>query len=165
MRKGEILGLLPEHIELQTIGAALVPVIHVVSNWVEGDGRKHPKMGSTRDVPIPMFVYDAIREVIKANPWGGGPIFWSDREGIPISGGAVLVNFKKRKEAVGITDPGISFHSWRHWYNSYMRSSLDDHVLKQLTRHRSDEMTDRYTHLTEEQMVQVMQAATGLRRG
>lgn len=163
MRLGEIRALLPEHVELQTIGNALVPVVHVVENWVAGDGRKHPKMGGARDVPVPEFVYDGLRDLIAENPWKDGPIFWSTRRGIPVSANAVGDAFRARRAAIGISDETVVFHSWRHWYNTYMRSALDDHVLKQLTRHRSDELTDRYTHLTDEQRLAVIGAASKLR--
>lgn len=164
LRLGEIRALLPEHLELQTIGAVLVPVIHVIENYVTGDGRKHPKYDSRRDVPIPEFVYNALQDQIKSNPWGGGPIFWSTKRDIPVSTRAVGEAFRGRKKALKITSDKIVFHSWRHWYNSYMRSTLDDRVLRELTRHRSDELTDRYTHLTDEQRVAVVTAAAALRK-
>lgn len=164
LRLGEIRALLPEHLELQQVGSVVVPVIHVRENWIDGDGRKHPKQGSERDVPIPEFVYDALRDQIAANPWkDGGPVFWSSRRDIPVTATAVGDTFRARRDAVGIKDSEIVFHSWRHWYNTYMRSALDDHVLKQLTRHRSDQLTDRYTHLTDEQRLAVIGAAEKLR--
>lgn len=163
LRLGEIRALLPEHIELQQIGGSLIPIIHVRENWIDGDGRKHPKMGSSRDVPVPQFVYEALQDQIRRNPWGTGPIFWSTRRGIPVSRTAVRRTFSMRKELVKIVDEGIVFHSWRHWYNTYMRSALPAHVLKQLTRHRSEELTDRYTHLTDEQRIAVVGAAERLR--
>jgi integrase len=162
LRLGEIRALLPEHIELQQVGSALVPVIHVLENWVEGDGRKHPKMDSQRDVPVPQFVYDALKDQIAASPWQSGPVFWSIHRDIPVTSTAVGEAFRARRAAIGVTDERIVFHSWRHWYNSYMRATLDDHVIKQLTRHRSDQLTDRYTHLTDEQRVAVMDAAGSL---
>lgn len=164
LRLGELRGLLPEHLEVQTIGSALVPVIKVRSNWVERDERKHPKMGSARDVPIPQFVYDALRDLIAANPWrDNGPIFYSTRRGVPVSKTAVGDAFRDRKAALKIKDDLLVFHSWRHWYNTYMRTKLDDHVLKQLTRHKTEQLTDRYTHMTAEQMVAVVSAAGSLR--
>jgi integrase len=108
-------------------------------------------------------VYDALRDQIAASPWKDGPVFWSSRRDIPVTTTAVGETFRARREAVGIKDSDIVFHSWRHWYNTYMRSALDDHVLKQLTRHRSDQLTDRYTHLTDEQRLAVIGAAEKLR--
>jgi len=57
----------------------------------------------------------------------------------------------KALEKIGIGEEerqkrNITFHSWRHFFNSTMRSRVPDSKLKLLTGHRSQEMTERYTH-------------------
>jgi integrase len=45
----------------------------------------------------------------------------------------------------------ITFHSWRHFSNSILRGDISDPVLRQAMGHLSDEMTERYYHMTDEQ--------------
>ena len=42
---------------------------------------------------------------------------------------------------------GFSFHSWRHYFNTLMRSNnIADSKLQKLTGHKLGKMTDYYTH-------------------
>lgn len=52
---------------------------------------------------------------------------------------------------VAATDSIAVYLAWRHWYVSMMRGTLSDAALRQLTRHQSQEMLDRYTSVTDEQ--------------
>ena len=45
----------------------------------------------------------------------------------------------------------IDFHSWRHFSNSMLRGAIPDSLLRQVIGHNSQEMTDRYSHLSEQQ--------------
>lgn len=48
---------------------------------------------------------------------------------------------------VGMSLPNISFHSWRHYFNTIMRSNnISDSKLQRMTGHKSLQMTDHYTH-------------------
>jgi integrase len=40
----------------------------------------------------------------------------------------------------------VTFHSWRHFFNSYFRTKIPDAKLQQMTGHKTQEMTDHYTH-------------------
>ena len=50
---------------------------------------------------------------------------------------------------------GLTFHSWRHWYNSMLRGKVADHTLRALTGHKSEAMTDNYTEITADQRAAV----------
>ena len=57
----------------------------------------------------------------------------------------------KAFEQIGIThqereERNITFHSWRHFYNSLMRGKIHDAKLRRLTGHKTLEMTEHYTH-------------------
>ena len=57
----------------------------------------------------------------------------------------------KALENIGISsearkERNITFHSWRHFYNSLMRGKIHDAKLRQLTGHKTLAMTDHYTH-------------------
>ena len=50
----------------------------------------------------------------------------------------------------------LSFHAWRHFYNTMLRGHIPDYALRKLTGHQNEEMTDRYSAITEEQKNAVM---------
>ena len=51
----------------------------------------------------------------------------------------------------------VSFHSWRHFYNSLLRGRIADAKLRRLTGHLSPSMTERYTHFQREDFADVIQ--------
>ena len=44
----------------------------------------------------------------------------------------------------------LTFHSWRHFFNTNMRMLIPDSQLRLLTGHQTEEMTDHYTQLSPE---------------
>ncbi len=120
-------------------------------SWSNREGLKDPKWHSNRTVPVPSHVEALLRELAKANPWGDGFVFYGAHRGRPVGNNEIRKGLAQALEASGIPkERGITFHSWRHFYNSQMRDHIPDHALRQLTGHRSEAMTDRYTHITEE---------------
>jgi integrase len=57
---------------------------------------------------------------------------------------------------------GLTFHSWRYWYNSMLRGRVPDHALRALTGHHSEAMTERYTEITADQRREIARLANGL---
>ena len=65
-------------------------------------------------------------------------------------------------ERIGISpeerkNRNITFHSWRHFFNTYFRGRIHDSKLQNLTGHRTDTMTDHYTHFSIEDFRDVME--------
>lgn len=156
MRRGEICGLL-----IGDIGQDYINVCH---NW---QGKLvEPKWGSKRMVPVPVRVVDLLTTIHKQNPWKTDFVFWGARRDQPLSGREILRGLKLAMEQVGIDDKSrnLSFHAWRHWYNSMLRGNLPEHELRALTGHSSEKMTDRYTQvqLTEDMRKAVANLASFL---
>lgn len=40
----------------------------------------------------------------------------------------------------------LSFHSWRHSFNTLMRGNIPEDKLRKITGHKSEKMSDHYTH-------------------
>ena len=54
---------------------------------------------------------------------------------------------------------GLTFHGWRHWFNSHMRAGgVPDAKLRRATGHRTAVMTEHYTHFALEQLSDVAAA-------
>jgi len=157
LRLGEIRGLQTEDIR--------DGYLHVCHNWQdwEAEGRKMkgpkhstPSRPKIRDVPVAPKLEAALRELARVNPYGDGFVFWGYRKGEPPSGTLIDESFEAGLRAIGITEEQrrgrhLTFHAWRHWYNSHMRALVPDYQLRMLTGHTSEAMTDRYTEITDEQ--------------
>lgn len=157
MRLGECRGLLAE--DLREGG------IHLVHNWQDREGNKGPKgsRGATvkaRDVPLPASTERVLRELAKQNPWNDGFVFFGDSRDRPIGKQVVEVSYKEALKEIKIDEEkrkarGLGFHAWRHWFNSQLRGKIDDHALRRLTGHASEDMTEHYTEVTKEQRAAV----------
>jgi len=163
MRMGECRGLQREDIMRNNEDCE----IQVRHNWQEGEGLKPPKWGSVRRVPLPARIAESLLELAAANPWGNEFVFYGNRRDLPVSKRSVDEAFNEAVRGLGISEEerrrrGLTFHSWRHWYESYLRGRIPDHALQQLTRHQSDRMLDRYSHVTEEQRKAVAELGESL---
>ena len=146
MRLGECQGLQIQHVH----NDGYIAVVHT---WDPKYGLKEPKRSSYRDIPIPSKTLLYLSEVIGALPYKGPDelVFIDGVQKVPIRNELVLKNLYNALENIGITkeerqERNITFHSWRHFYNSLMRGKIHDSKLRQLTGHRTLEMTEHYTH-------------------
>ncbi len=75
-------------------------------------------------------------------------VFFGRRFDQPVSRRAVKLYFDIGVERSGIKagERRISCHSLRHTYNSLIRGVLPGSILRELTGHKSERMTDRYDH-------------------
>lgn len=141
--------------------------IDVKRNWQDEEGIKLPKGNKPRMVPVPSGTVTALRELAAMNPWRDDFIFWGTSSGRPIGKRSVADVYKNMLGIIGIphdeiTRRHLSFHAWRHWYNSMLRGHVPDHALRRLTGHASEDMTDHYTIITDEQRQAVARLAEGL---
>jgi integrase len=148
MRCGEILGL-----QWQDLGENCV---HIRHSWNELDGLKPPKNGEARtvQVPFPRIMY-ALRELAQSNPHGqglSGFVFYSYT--IPTQPFDKKIFLKKLRVAlrnIGMSETDskkYTFHSWRHFYTSYMKDKITDKLLQSQTGHKSDRMLKHYSNHT-----------------
>lgn len=163
MRLGECRGLQADDV-IRDGDAWRIVVQH---NWQDGEGLKEPKWGSRRPVPIPARLAEKLQELAAANVWENGFVFPGARRDVPLAKRAISETFNTAVRAAGIAEADrrrrrITFHAWRHWYVAYIRGKIPDHALQQLTRHRSEQMLDRYSPVTEEQRRAVAELTKGL---
>jgi integrase len=163
LRLGECRGLLQEdlreepYLDAQSQKAAYC-YIALRHNWIDGEGLKTLKWRhemaedpeAFEPIPLPSGLSEKLRELGSSNPWGNGFVFWSARAKAPISKSWVEETFNAAVLKLGISEEErrrrrLSFHAWRWWYNTRMRGSIQDHVLRQITRHKSAAMTEKYT--------------------
>jgi integrase len=163
MRSGEILAL-----RFQDIGA---DCLYVGGSWNRADKMKLPKNNETRTVEIPFpALLNGLIEVARQNPWGSSPdsfVFWSaNKKGSPMRGQRFVGDLRKALMLTGFSKDDAArydFHSWRHFFTSYMSGKLDKKLLKSQTGHKTDIMLDLYSdHETvgDRELIQAKQRET-----
>ena len=94
---------------------------------------KLPKNNETRTVEIsfPVLIQGLFVQA-KQNPWGVSPdsfVFWSPvKKDQPMNDRLLVMGLRDYLMEIGFTkDEAVKylFHSWRHFYTSYMIKKLD----------------------------------------
>jgi len=126
-------------------------LVHIHTSYVEIDGeRDQAKHGRNRDVPLPSVVCEALEgwrsesPAIQLQDWIVCDLEHPDRPMLP---DPIRNAFYEALERIGVKDREkrkIVFHSLRHWYNTQLRGSIPDAVLRRFTGHSSPEMTELY---------------------
>ncbi len=143
-RMGEIRGL--------KIDCLHSDYIEIKRSWEEGHGLKPPKYDSVRDVPISKKVFEALDHVVHLTRPEGILFYSAASKDRPLSKSVIQKGLYSALAAIGITElerrqRNLVFHSWRHTLNSILRSrGIPDIKVKLITGHRSDRMSDHYTH-------------------
>jgi integrase len=145
LRLGEVQGL-----QTQYVFEDYVAVMH---SWGRGHGLQPPKGGIARDVPIPTKTSEYLQKVIEPE---------TDAESFVFCGVAPFTPIDHKTMAQGLYDAlaafeidedkrrerNITFHSWRHFFNTLCRNRIPDYKLRLLTGHRTEAMTEHYTHVS-----------------
>jgi hypothetical protein len=145
LRMGEIRGLSVHDVHRDFLS--------IVRSWEEGYGMKEPKMNSRREVPISGKVFEVLDRVIhEAEP--EGIVFYSDTrlKGVPLAKTTIEKVLYATLDKIGIDEVqrkqrNLSFHCFRHSLNTVLRSrGISDVKVREITGHRSEKMSDHYTH-------------------
>ncbi len=157
LRRGELLAL-----QLKQVHG---DYIEVVRSWdeVSSSMNETTKTGRSRTVIIPGMLKRKIDRLVDMNPWGKPDsfLFFSSVEWKPMEGGYSLESLYQAIERIGIDEQqrkkrNITFHSWRHWFNSLLiNAKVPIQKIQSLTGHLTAEMTQHYYHVDD--MVDVLQ--------
>ncbi|GHU82100.1 hypothetical protein FACS189468_5920 [Spirochaetia bacterium] len=171
MRAGEIQAL-----RIKDLNEDSISVKH---SWNYKDGLKPPKNNDTRIVEIPFKeILESLRALSEKSPHHTNDdsfVFWSrESDYKPMEAPlflnglrAALKKVKISKEKNGLIEdakairPEIyTFHSWRHFFTSYMRRKLDQKLLQSQTGHKTLEMLDHYSdHILDGDKAEIQKAA------
>jgi integrase len=80
-------------------------------------------------------------------------VFSANGGNTPIYYKPMVAELYEALNRMGITETerklrNLTFHSWRHFYNTMLRGRIPDSKLQKLTGHRTQAMTERYSHFT-----------------
>jgi integrase len=143
MRISEVLG-----VQLSDLKAGYISV----SKQYQGKiGLQPTKNKKSREIPIPLALTEELTRLSSNSP--EGYVFTSFKNRTkPLSNDVVNNALHGALEVIGISKEeqkrqNYTFHSWRHYFNTVMRSNnIADSKLQGMTGHSSRAMTDHYTH-------------------
>lgn len=136
--------------------------IYVRHSWNKIDGLKLPKNGGQRKVFVPFA--DFLNELRELTPGEEDFLFHHRSLRQPMDTKCWLRELRQELLALGMDQEfvrGIRFHSWRHYYTTYMRScgQLEPHLLQRLTGHKSAAMMQHYGNHSLMEEADLMKAA------
>jgi len=152
LRRGEARGLQWSDVNLAE------NILDVRHNWIDEEGRKPCKWGSSRRVPLPGIVAEALKALHAQAAWDGPEAFLlfdvssPDR---PITETVLKRGFWRMLKAIGLdrtacTARNLTFHGLRHAFITYARSSgLNDATVQAFAGHSSPRMMATYSHVGE----------------
>ncbi len=147
MRMGECQAL--------KIGKVYNEYVSVHYNWSQKYGLKPPKSNSYRDIPIPQKTSMYLNNLISMSPYQEMEdfVFFGEDRSTPIYHKKILNMLYIALKNIGISPEerekrNITFHSWRHFFNTFFRGRIPDSKLQRLTEHKTIEMTEHYTHFS-----------------
>ena len=151
MRLGECEALQVQHTHLD----GDTPYVAVVYGYSRKYGLTKPKFNESRLIPVPPRVVRYLRLLIDRSPYRDNPetfVFHNTKAGglTPLDNNTIIKFLHSALDSIGVDwkARNVCFHSWRHEFNSFARFRLPDFVVRALTGHRSEQMTDHYTHIT-----------------
>jgi integrase len=149
MRLGEVRGL--EWQDIDTVNK----IIHIQHNYIDGEGIKAPKCGSTRTVPLTEPVrqaLDAIRSITPYSAPDSFVIFTVNTVVRPSCDAFIRNGFIQFLSVSGISaaeqkQRNITFHSLRHTFVTLGRlAGISDFAIQALAGHKSASMMEHYSH-------------------
>jgi integrase len=153
MRAGEIMALRGEYV--------FDDYIYVCGSYGEyGSGPTKTK--ETRFIPLIPEMIGLLRKLMEKN--GNGYVFSLDGGAKPICRKYFYDGFHRALKRIGIdqaeiTRRGLSIHSWRHFLNTELQmQGLTLRQVQAVTGHKSEAMTEGYSHFDARQLVDVMKA-------
>jgi integrase len=159
MRIGEILGLRGEYVYDDHI--------YVCGQFGEY-GYGPTKTKETRNIPLACEMVRELRRLVKLN--GSGYVFSLNGGAKPVSGHHLYTKFHRALTKIGIVKTeisrrGLSFHSWRHFLNTELQV-MDIPLVKvqSVTGHKSDRMSEWYSHFNAKEFTEVATAQQALLR-
>ena len=168
MRQGEVRALHSSSIKIINEEQGIITVQQSIAVYA---GLKTTKGKRDRHVPCPAWLCEELLALAKENPFDNEMVFWSASSSTnPISASfirkwlyvAMEEAFKDKDdpESKGINEEerkkrNVNFHSFRHYYVTYMRGKVADKLLQTVVGHQNAETTDLYTHETEEKLLEV----------
>ncbi|GHU62668.1 hypothetical protein FACS189445_5760 [Spirochaetia bacterium] len=153
MRIGEIMALRGEYV--------FDDYIYVCGSYGKY-GYGPTKTKETRCIPLIPKMIGLLKDLVKQN--GTGYVFSLDGGVKPVCRNYCYHEFHRALKRIGIDQNeirrrGLSMHSWRHFLNTELQmQGLSVKQVQAVTGHKSEEMTDNYSHFDARKLADVLEA-------
>ena len=141
MRCSEVLGLRGEYVFDDHI---------FLCGQYDEYGYRETKTKIKHHIPLVAELVANLRELMKLN--GQGFLFSLDGGATPVTRRHLYNGFRTALRNIGLTDKeiadrGLTLHAWRHFCNTEMqKAGLSVQKVQAVTGHKSERMTELYTH-------------------
>jgi integrase len=148
-------GLRMGELQALSVGSVQVDYLTVSQSWERRTGLKEgTKTGVGRIVPLPKRTSAQLAALIESSPYQEPTdlVFYGKDRQTPLSPRIILAGLYGAFERIGVTSPErekrrITFHSHRHFLNTLLRTArVPDPLVQRVTGHRTQEMTEHYSH-------------------
>ena len=150
MRASEILGLRGEYI--------FDEYIHICAQHDEY-GYRPTKTREKRNIPLAPVILNELRRLASEN--NNGYVFSLDGGETPVTRKLMYNKFHRALRAISMTQEeikrrGLSMHGWRHFFNTTLQmANVALSKVQSVTGHKSDRMTEWYTHFDSRDFAEV----------
>ena len=159
MRIGEIQGLMGSCLRGDSY-------LEVAGQYTAFHEYTETKTHETRHVTIPAIVARGLWRLCELN--GEGYLFSTDGGTTPISRSQIYRRFQGALAGIGIDREeqvrrNLTFHKWRHFFNTTLRmGNVADSKVRELTGHKTEAMTELYTHFDPREFLEVRRIQEGI---
>nr|DAI52513.1 MAG TPA: Integrase [Caudoviricetes sp.] len=144
MRAGEVLALQGYQIHEN--------YILIDASVTQFGERKSTKNGKPRTVPISEAIYSKLNPLIR----GDNDYLFTKNGTDPMKYQTLKDILRRRLKKAGLGDKGLTFHSFRHYFNTKLvASGIRAEKIRAVIGHESEAMTEHYLHLTAEDMKEI----------
>lgn len=155
LRVGEVRAL-----RLKSLGK---DCLYIDNSWSRLDHLKETKNGESRVVrfPFPKLI-EKMKFLVSlhSNPNLNTFIFWSEvKPEQPLESSVFLKALRNELRKIGLSkedSESYCFHSWRHFYTTYMADNVSQRILQSQTGHKTLEMLEHYSnHQTDDEIAEI----------
>jgi integrase len=164
MRIGEVLGMRGEFV--------FDDYLQVCGQYGEFGYKPYTKTKENRNIPLLPEMMGLLRKLMNKN--GKGFVFSLDGGATPVTQTYIRRGFDRALKNIGIDEKEIkrralSLHCWRHFLNTELqRQGLTIQQVQSVTGHRSNRMSEWYSHIDARQIADVakaQEAISGKKKG
>jgi integrase len=154
MRIGEVLGLKGEFV--------FDDYFTICGQYNDTGYKPYTKTKENRNIPLLPEMMGLLRKLMTKN--GKGFVFSLDGGATPVSQTYIRREFERALKKIGIDKKevqrrGLSLHCWRHFVNTELqRQGLTIQQGQSVTGHKSNRMSEWYSHLDARQITDVIKA-------
>jgi len=142
IRGCEVLGLKGEYV--------FDDHIYICAQYDDVYGYRETKTKTKHNIPLTKEVIADLKNLMNVN--GQGFVFSETGGDVPVNRNYLYHGLRKALQNIGISEKeiderGLNVHAWRHFLNTELqKAGLTTQIVQAVTGHKTERMTEHYTH-------------------